>query len=311
VKATAKGVARAEGSEFVTVQLRGNDRILAAQRVRNDEVFELMGTLEAPSLRADNVFQIRAVGHVSDEAALPGSASDGSVQCAPGSTRSQVLVELDPASVFEGTEGTAVEPGFERFPQAFAQGFDVRLATLDVVTLSSAASMVQLLQRGTSVLLRPRATVGALTGFDGLTGFDSLTQPTLAVSANSVPIESMGQAFAGIVPPTGDGASLIAAVEGRGVDHLLLAAGPGGSVGYLPSSLLADLAGLRSLRGDLIIERAGVTRNIRVQTVSKRSELPRPQVYEARVQYPLWFGFLLGVVIALLVVMSRHRRQHP
>ncbi len=319
ITATVNGVARSNGTGAVTVQLRANDRILATKRVGNDEAFELSGTVSTPSIAADNVFEVRA----SDLAGTsqwpergapaatdaPVASVTGSTGCAPGSVRPTVTVELDPTSSFEGTPGNGVEGGFARFPQAFADGFEIRMMQRTFPELVAAAAMVELLQHRSPVILAGRV-------IDDPSGaVDQFNHPTLFVSTHSSVADLFPGSLAGsagTLPATTPrpATAALSAVGGSTADHLLLVSGDDGGITRLLAPTRSDLRGLRALRGDLLIERAGVTKNLRVQMDARPSVVRRPVVSQSRVGYPVWFGFVSGCLIAMFVVVNRHRSGH-
>ncbi len=187
ITATVNGVARSTGSESVTVQLRANNRILATKRVGNDEAFELTGSLAIPSLTAKNVFEVRASDLGGPNLAAGASAATAGV-CPLGFKQPTVSVELDPTSAFEGTPGVGVSGGFDRFPQAFANGFDIRMARRGMGELVGAASIVELLQHQSPIRLRGRIIA------DTSSAVELFTRPTLYVSTRGSVLGAAGSA---------------------------------------------------------------------------------------------------------------------
>ena len=289
------GVAQVTGSGRLVVQLRANDQVLATKRVVNDEPFTLKGTISRSALARDNVIVVRASelssGTVAPDQLALSEAGD-TVNCGKG--RPEVTVQLDSGSQFAATLGRGLPAGFDRFPQAFVNGFDVRFTRLRLGELQAAAEVVQLLQglsapRLTSKVFgpnrkhkatRPMLYVGPPS--KELTELDAPIVPDARVANNEQPI-SVLQGFAA----TGD-------------DHLVLVTnGSSASLTSLLANLKADLRGWRSLRGDVVVKQNGRVRNIRVRASlgsgEEKARLNRgPRTVEA-----MRFGLGLGMAVAL------------
>ena len=289
------GVAQVTGSGRLVVQLRANDQVLATKRVVNDEPFTLKGTISRSALARDNVIVVRASelssGTVAPDQLALSEAGD-TVNCGKG--RPEVTVQLDSGSQFAATLGRGLPAGFDRFPQAFVNGFDVRFTRLRLGELQAAAEVVQLLQglsapRLTSKVFgpnrkhkatRPMLYVGPPS--KELTELDAPIVPDARVANNEQPI-SVLQGFAA----TGD-------------DHLVLVTnGSSASLTSLLANLKADLRGWRSLRGDVVVKQNGRVRNIRVRASlgsgEEKARLNRgPRTVEA-----MRFGLGLGLAVAL------------
>lgn len=340
ITASVRGVARTDGAGLVTVQLRANDRILATQRLGSDELFSLSGSLSAPSLAADNVFEVRVTDlrtagqsasgtkNITSARGAAGTpaASGSATACGPGFVPAEVSLDLDPASSFEGTRGLGVPAGFDRFPQAFAGGFDIRFESLAFDDLVAAASMLELLQGRTEHRLVGRVTTGpaAVTSF---------ARPTLFVAARGSAAASLAAlgvvdgVFADEPGDTSDsavgsatsagsvsvvpskGSAALSAVEQSVGDHLLLAADTGFGVSRLLAGTLADRKGFRSLRGDLLIESDGHVKNLRIRSTALVEAVQPIVVSGTRVRLPTSLGFTLGGVVAIVVVVTRRWRR--
>jgi hypothetical protein len=290
------GVAQVVGAGRLVVQLRANDQVLATKRVLNDEPFTLKGTISRSALARDNVVVVRASelssGTVAaDELALLKSA-DGTTNCGKG--RPEVTVQIDSGSQFSAKLGRGLPAGFDRFPQAFVNGFDVRFTRLRLGELQAAVDVVQLLQglsapRLTSKVFgpdrkhdptRPMLYVGPAT--KELTQLDAPIIPETRVAKNEQPI-SVLQGFAA----TGD-------------DHLVLVTnGSSSNLSSLLANLKADLRGWRSLRGDVLVKQNGRVRNIRVRPSLGSGEERVRLAHHSRMAEAMRFGLGLGMAVAL------------
>jgi hypothetical protein len=310
------GVAQVAGAGRLVVQLRANEQVLATKRVLNDEPFVLKGTISRSTLTRDNVIVVRASelssGTATAEkfalspAVLAASAANGTVTCGIG--RPEVTLQLDPGSQFAAKMGRGSPAGFDRFPQAFVNGFDVRFAALGLGELQAGSDVVQLLQSLSAPRLSPRvygpkrahsATrpmiyVGPPS--DELTKLDAPIVPEKRVASNMQPV-SVLQGFAA----TGD-------------DHLVLVTnGPSSDLASTLVAVQADPRGWRSLRGDVVVRQNGRVKNVRVRTSLGTGEEKRRVVLHSRVGYALRVGFGMGTALALFgVLVSRlfGRKNH-
>jgi hypothetical protein len=296
------GVAQVAGAGRLVVQLRANEQVLATKRVLNDEPFVLKGTISRSTLTRDNVIVVRASelssGTVTAEklalspAALAANAISGAVVCGLG--RPEVTLQLDPGSQFSATLGRGLPSGFDRFPQAFVNGFDVRFATLGLGELQAGSDVVQLLQSLSAPRLspkvfgpnrkheatRPMIYVGPPTA--ELTKLDAPIVPEKRRASNTQPI-SVLQGFAA----TGD-------------DHLVLVTnGPSSDLASTLVSVQADPRGWRSLHGDVVVRQNGRIRNVRVRTSVGNGEEKRRVVLHSRIGYAVRVGFGMGTAVAL------------
>ena len=303
ITASVNGVAKSDGAGLVTVQLRANDRILETKRVRNDEAFTLTGSLAAPSLKSENTFEVRATGSEDSPSGDGGADIAVSATCARGFAQPDVTLEIDPTSSFEGTGGDGVLAGFERFPQAFAGGFNLQFASLNTAQLSSAVALIELLQHGTAATLRGNVVVGSIPSFE------QLTRPTVYLSDVGFPAGSTTSALASVVAETGKGTTVLGAVETKHLDHLVLGANGDEPTSTMLATVAEARTGFRSLRGDLLIENGGVLKNLRVQNDSVRVNAAVAALNTNRVEFPFWVGYLGGSVVALIVVVTRHRKR--
>ncbi len=355
IYAKVTGVARTKSARSVTVQLRANDRILATQRVGSDELFSLAGSIGTPSLLATNEFEVRVMEtNLADQsgATTAGSAADSdslaaSVPTEPGSEApetcgagaaptAKIKLELDPTSSFEGTRGVGVSTGFDRFPQAFARGFDIRFENPTFDDLVGAAAMVELLQQQTKQPLPAVVRVGKpeVENFDrptlfvAATGSAAVSLAGLGVAngeaTETVPVDSETVGSDTVpgrsTPPTTapaasvndalkGGSAALTAVERGSYDHLLLAANSSEDIKRLLAPTRSASKGLRSLSGDLLVESGGRVKNVRINATSY-VRIDRPNLeYRTRSGFPMLLGFVVGSIVAVGVVITRRWRR--
>jgi hypothetical protein len=291
------GVAQVAGAGRLVVQLRANDQVLATKRVLNDEPFALKGIISRSALARDNVIVVRASelssGTVAaDELALAQKNSDDPANCGKG--RPEVTVQLDSGSQFSATMGRGLPAGFDRFPQAFVNGFDVRFTRLQLGELQAAADVVQLLQgmsapRLTSKVFAPNRS-------------HTITRPMLYVGP---PTKELTELDAPIIPDArvAKGEQPISVLQGfaaTGDDHLVLVTnGSSASLSSLLAKLKADLRGWRSLRGDVMVKQNGRIRNIRVRASLGVGEEKDRANHDSRTGEAMRFGVGLGMALAL------------
>jgi hypothetical protein len=312
------GVAQVAGTGRLVVQLRANDQVLATKRVANDEPFTLKGTISRSALARDNVVIVRAselssgsvtgTQRVFAQRALgdvPGDLAPDPVNCGEG--RPEVTLQLDSGSQFSATMGRGLPAGFDRFPQALVNGFDVRFTRLQLGELQAAADVVQLLQGLSVPRLIPKVY--------GPNRKHSVSRPMLFVGT---PNKELSKLDAPIVPDSKirPGELPISALQGfaaTGDDHLVLVTnGSSANVASMLVGLKADLQGWRSLRGDVLVKQNGRVRNIRVRPSLGLGEEKGRTVHHSRLAEAMRFGLGLGAALALFgLVVSRlfGRRQ--
>lgn len=297
------GVAQVAGPGRLVVQLRANDQVLATKRVANDEPFTLKGTISRAALARDNVIVVRASelssGAPATAQLTPDDISPNGESCGKG--RPEVTVQLDSGSQFSATMGRGLPAGFDRFPQAFVGGFDVRFTRLELGDLQAATDVVQLLQGLSMPRLFPKVY--------GPNRKHSASRPMLYVGT---PSKELADLDAPIVPDlhAKSGESPISALQGfaaTGDDHLVLVTnGSSANVVSMLTGLKADLAGWRSLRGDVLVKQNGRIRNIRVRTSLGSGEERGRTVHHSRLGEAMRFGLGLGATLSLFgVLLSR------
>ncbi len=296
------GVAQVAGAGRLVVQLRANDQVLATKRVLNDEPFALKGTISRSALTRDNVIVVRASelssGTVTAEklAASPGvlaaNAASGAIVCGLG--RPEVTLQLDPGSQFVAKMGRGLPAGFDRFPQAFVNGFDVRFASLGLGELQAGSDVVQLLQSLSAPRLSPKVF--------GPNRSHTPTRPMIYVGP---PTKELTQLDAPIVPETrpSNNAEPISVLQGfaaTGDDHLVLVTnGPASDLASTLAAVQADPRGWRSLHGDVVVRQNGRVKNVRVRTSVGNGEEKRKVVLHSRIGYSVRIGFGIGTSVAL------------
>lgn len=310
------GVAQVAGAGRLVVQLRANEQVLATKRVLNDEPFVLKGRISRSTLTRDNVIVVRASELSSGTAtaeklalsssALAASAADGTVVC--GLSRPEVTLQLDPGSQFVATMGRGLPAGFDRFPQAFVNGFDVRFASLGLGELQAGSDVVQLLQSLSAPRLSPKVY--------GPKRSHTVKRPMIYVGP---PSDELIKLDAPIIPEkrsaaNADPISVLQGFAATGEDHLVLVTnGPPSDLASTLVSVQADPRGWRSLRGDVVVRQNDRVRNVRVRTSLGNGEEKRRVVLRSRVGYAVRIGFGMGTAVALFgVLVSRlfGRKHH-
>jgi hypothetical protein len=303
------GVAQVAGAGRLVVQLRANEQVLATKRVLNDEPFVLKGNISRSTLTRDNVIVVRASelssGTVTAErlalspSVVNAKAAAGVVACGLG--RPEVTLQLDPGSQFSATLGRGLPAGFDRFPQAFVNGFDVRFASLGLGELQAGSDVVQMLQSLSAPRLSPKVY--------GPKRSHNATRPMIYVGP---PSDELTELDAPIVPEQHRAANVkpVSVLQGfaaTGDDHLVLVTnGPASDLASTLVAIQADPRGWRSLRGDVVVRQNGRTRNVRVRTSLGAGEEKRRIVLHSRVGYAVRMGFGMGTAIALFgVLVSR------
>ena len=291
------GVAQVAGTGRLVVQLRANEQVLATKRVLNDEPFVLKGSISRSVLTRDNVIVVRASELSSSTQAaaeLSGGTSGGSGAVACGLGRPEVTLHLDPGSQFSATLGKGLPSGFDRFPQAFVNGFDVRFAALSLGELQAGSDVVQLLQSLSAPRLTPKVY--------GPKREHEATRPMIYVGP---PSDELVKIDAPIIPETRRASSTqpVSVLQGfvaTGDDHLVLVTnGPSSDLASTLLSVQADPRGWRSLHGDVVVRQNGRVRNVRVRTSGVNSEVKPRVILHSRIGYALRVGFGSGMAIAL------------
>lgn len=303
------GVAQVAGAGRLVVQLRANEQLLATKRVLNDEPFVLKGKISRSTLTRDNIIVVRASelssGTVTAEklalspAVNATNIANGMVTCGLG--RPEVTLQLDPGSQFVATMGRGLPAGFDRFPQALVNGFDVRFASLGLGELQAGSDVVQLLQSLSAPRLSPKVY--------GPNRSHAATRPMIYVGP---PSDELKKLDAPIVPEQRRAAntepiSVLQGFAATGDDHLVLVTnGPASDLASTLVTVQADPRGWRALRGDVVVRQNGRVRNVRVRTSTGNGEEKRNVVLHSRVGYALRVGFGMGTAVALLgVLVSR------
>jgi hypothetical protein len=295
------GSAQVAGAGRLVVQLRANEQVLATKRVLNDEPFVLRGNISRSSLTRDNVIVVRAseLSSGTVEAvkvatnSLSGTTNGSVVTCGLG--RPEVTLQLDPGSQFVAKMGRGLPAGFDRFPQAFVNGFDVRFASLGLGELQAGSDVVQLLQSLSAPRLTPKVF--------GPKRSHTPTRPMIYVGP---PSDELTRLDAPIVPArrrTTDEkpVSVLQGFAATGDDHLVLVTnGPASDLSSTLTAVQADPRGWRSLHGDVVVRQNGRVKNVRVRTSSRTGEEKRKIVLHSRVGYAVRVGFGMGTAVALL-----------
>jgi hypothetical protein len=126
------------GSGSVRLHLNGD---LIYSRALEHDGFDVVIPIPAHLLRRDNVVDVRFQVTLGEGACLVGGPI--------------FTATIDNASAFVTNGGTAIAPGFGRFPQAFVPAFSVLLEPLDRFRVELAATMIGALQQTTRTPLAP------------------------------------------------------------------------------------------------------------------------------------------------------------
>jgi hypothetical protein len=129
-----------------SVRLIANGRPIATSEVSLGDAFDMQGVVEPEFIARENEIVVQA-----DAIIDPKIVS--SEVCPLGAV---VRVELDADSAIITEPGRSVPSGFERFPTAFHDTFDVSINPLDVDHLATAASIVAALQERSQATLEPK-----------------------------------------------------------------------------------------------------------------------------------------------------------
>ncbi len=291
------GVAQAEGSNDVILQLRANDQVLDSKKASNDEPFELKGTVSRSTLARDNIIVVRATetGALARQSTVKQVASNGDVvDCVQG--RPEVTLRLDPGSVFHATLGRGLPAGFDRFPQAFVPGFDVRFTSLTVDDLRAADDVLRMLQNLSAPRLLPNVI--------GPDRSHRSNRPMLYVGPTTNELEKMN---APIVPARRSEkdafpVSVLQGFAATGDDHLVLVTnGPSSAFGSTLKTVIDDARGWRSLKGDVVVQQNGRVRNLRVRPSLGTGEERARELHQSRIWRALVAGLGFGLCAAVVV----------
>jgi hypothetical protein len=293
---TASGVAQVAGSGRVVVQLRANDQVLASKRVSNDEPFSLKGVISRSTLSRDNVIVVRASELVTRSPAADKIVigTDGTAQasCAPAAP--EVTLQLDPGSQFAASMGRGLPAGFDRFPQAFVPGFDVRFTSLGVGELQAATNVVELLQSLSAPRLLPKV-FGPGQAHTPKRPMIYIGSPTPELTKLNAPIVPEAHPAKGVAP-----ISVLQGFAATGDDHLVLVTnGPASDLAATLKSVLSDPRGWRSLRGDVVVRQSGRVRNVRVRSSNGNGEEKPRVILHSRIWHAVRVGFVMGLGIAM------------
>jgi hypothetical protein len=272
LRITGRVIAISGPTRKATVRLSANGRALASKDVALGDGFTLTGAIEPRVVTRENQVVVES------DAILDGSGVSSS-KCTAGAV---IRLELDANSVVSSEAGVAVEAGFDRFPQAFHDGFDVAMSPMNIDELGAASYIVAGLQEHAQPMLNPSVV-------DWPTG--PVKNPSLLVGGTvaqvqrlrpplvpgPLTIESDG-AGVGAVASGGTPQTLTAleAFETKGVDQLLLATSAKTSeLSKLADKVRALQGGWTRLSGDVYVLADGETRMARLRA-DNRAPLPLP-----------------------------------
>lgn len=295
MRITGRVIAISGPTRRATVRLSANGRPLASKDVALGDGFTLSGAIDPRVMTRENQVVV-------ETDAILDSSSANTSKCVTGAV---IRLELDANSVVSSEAGVAVEAGFDRFPQAFHDGFDVAMSPLNINELAAASSLVAGLQEHAQPMLDPSVVpwpTGPLKNPSVLVGgtVAQLQRLRPPLVPGPLTIESdgtgVGEVASGGTPQT---LTALEAFETKGVDQLLLAT----SAETTELSKLADrVRGLQGgwtrLSGDVYVLADGETRMARLRA-DKRAPLPLPgQKPKPKPRSP-FIGIALGGIASL------------
>ncbi len=256
----------------VAVRLNANGQPLATKEVAIGDGFVLEGSIEPEAIERDN--------EVIVEADVIESETAVSTNGCP--IRIAIRLELDPDSVLTTEPGRAVPAGFDRFPAAFHDGFDVALSPMEVEQLSAAVRIVASLQERTTALLEPtvvawprrEVTRPALLVGGSLEQLKPLRPPllpgSLGVDAESIEVETATK------PQPVTALQAFESTDKAKTDTLLLAtADDSTKLISLADQVRVMSEGWNQLTGDVFLVSGGQSRLIRLRE-AVRTPVPLP-----------------------------------
>ena len=302
------GVAQAEGSNEVILQLRANDQVLDSKKASNDEPFELKGTVSRSTLARDNIIIVRATetGALARQNTVKKVTANGSVvDCVQG--RPEVTLRLDPGSVFHATLGRGLPAGFDRFPQAFVPGFDVRFTSLTIDDLKAAEDVLRMLQNLSAPRLLP-TVIGPDRSHSSNRPMLYVGQTTSELEALNAPIIPARRSQKNSFP-----VSVLQGFAATGDDHLVLVTnGPSSALSSTLKTVIDDVRGWRSLKGDVVVQQNGRVRNLRVRPSLGTGEERARELHRSRIWRALALGLAVGLgsaVVLGMVAVVREKRS--
>jgi hypothetical protein len=272
LRITGRVIAISGPTRKATVRLSANGRALASKDVALGDGFTLTGAIDPRVVTRENQVVV-------ESDAILDSSGFSTAKCTAGAV---IRLELDANSIISSEAGVAVEAGFDRFPQAFHNGFDVAMSPMNIDELAAASYLVAGLQEHAQPMLEPNVV-------DWPTS--PLKNPSLLVGGTVAQVQRLrpplvpgpltiesGGTGVGAVASGGTPQTLTAleAFETKGVDQLLLAT----SAKTTELSKLADKVrslqgGWTRLSGDVYVLADGETRMARLRA-DNRPPLPLP-----------------------------------
>jgi hypothetical protein len=294
LKITGRVLAISGPARRATVRLSANGRPLASKEVALGDGFSLSGAIEPRVMARENEIVVES------DAILDTTAKDS--KCAPGAI---IRLELDGNSMISSEAGVAVREGFDRFPQAFHDGFDVAMSPMSVAELAAASYIVAGLQEHAQPMLNPSVVAwpkGPIARPSLLVGgtvaeIQRLRPPLVP---GPLTIESDGSGVGSVVS-AGNAQSLTAleAFETKGIDQLLLAtSNKPAELATLADRVRTLQGGWTRLEGDVFVLADGETRMARLRA-DRRAPFPLPGQKAAVKPRSPFIGVGLGGVAAL------------
>jgi hypothetical protein len=299
LRITGRVIAISGPTRKATVRMSANGRALASKDVALGDGFTLIGAIEPRVVTRENQVVVES------DAILDGSSANSS-KCTAGAV---IRLELDANSVVSSEAGVAVEAGFNRFPQAFHDGFDVAMSPMSIDELAAASYLVAGLQEHAQPMLNPSVV-------DWPTG--PLKNPSLLVGGTVAQVQRLrpplvpgpltiesDNAGVGAVASGGTPQTLTAleAFDTKGVDQLLLATSAKTSeLSKLADKVRSLQGGWTRLSGDVYVLADGETRMARLRA-DNRAPLPLPGQKPAAKPRNPFVGVALGGVASLFALV--------
>lgn len=304
MKVTGRVIAISGPARKATVRLSANGRALDSADVALGDGFSLEGAIEPQVMRRENEVVVE-----SDAVLESGIANRN---CQPGAL---IRLELDGDSVITNEAGVAVAAGFDRFPQAFHDGFQVSLSPMDVSHLAAAGSLIASLQEHAQPVLNPTVVnwpEGPPKIPSLLVGGTTAQVKTLVPPLVPGPliIESDNEGVIG--RDNAQAVTALEAFETATVDQLLLATSSSSR------DLVAHAASIRTLpggwtrlSGDVYVLSGGQTRSVRLRA-TKTIAIPLSDQENEKPKRSPFLGVAVGGAMALgaLVLWVLGRRTY-
>ncbi len=279
------------GQAAVVVWL--NDAVVGTTRLGEGARWEVTADISDSLLRRDNVLRLEV---------LYTSPAGG---CRFG--QDEIVFYLDPGSYLAFDPGQALPPGFGRFPQVFSEPLAVAIQPMDAAHLEAALRLVGALQRMARRPLVPQVSPleevlqapGGLLVTSDVEVWERLDAPIQLVPFRLLDVGNVEL----MQIETDASFAVMAAVEARGADWILLGARGEPALVTRLAEEVSDGEGWFALHGDVVLlEASGARSVLRLRGSGLRAE-PLPEVavpWWPRLR-PVLFGLTLLAAVLFLV----------